>query len=146
MTDVRDDVTALQACLAAEHAAVYAYAVVGGRLAGLGPPSHVVDRADEAYSWHRTQRDSLDALIRQLGASPVAAEPAYQLPMTPQTVGQCRRLARFLEKRCCEAYAYAVSLATNARRAALADALGDCAVRATLWGARLEAFPGRPDL
>jgi hypothetical protein len=146
LTEPHDDTTALQTCLAAEHAAVYAYAVIGGRLTGFTPPASVVDEADGAYEWHRAQRDSLDALIRQAGASPTAAEPAYTLPVTPDRVAQCQRLARYLENRCCDAYAYGVSLATDAVRATLAHALGECAVRAALWGARLDPFPGRRDL
>jgi hypothetical protein len=146
MTESPDDVAALQACLAAEHAAVYAYGAVGGRLAGLSAGAAVVALVDESYEQHRAQRDALDAAIRGLGADPVAAEPAYALPVVPDTVGQCRRVARYLENRCCDAYAYAVSLASPERRPGLATALAGSARRASSWGARLEAFPGRPDL
>jgi Domain of unknown function (DUF4439) len=146
VTDVPDDVAALQACLASEQAAVYAYAVIGGRLAGLQAPGDVVSQVDEAYGRHRARRDALDQGLRDLDADPVAAEPAYALPVTPTTVAQCRRLARYLESRCGEAYAYAVGLASPDRRTALAVDLAACAVGASLWGARLEAFPGRPDL
>jgi hypothetical protein len=149
MTDVTgayDDVAAAQTCLAAEHAAVYAYGVVGGRLAGLTSTRDDADRAAEAYEWHRTRRDGLDQLVRDLGDEPVAAEPAYSLPVTPESVAQCRRLARYLEKRCGEAYAYGLSMSSPATRVVLATGLGETAVRAHAWGARIAAFPGRPDL
>jgi hypothetical protein len=141
-----DDMTALQTCLAAEHAAVYAYGVIGGRLAGLRTGADVIQRADESYEWHRSQRDALDASIRKASGQPVAADPAYELPLTPDSVAQCGRLARYLENRCSEAYAYAVSLGAEPVRGRLAAALGECAVRAASWGAGLTAFPGRPDL
>jgi hypothetical protein len=144
--DAHDDVAAMQTCLAAEHAAVYAYGLVGGRLAGLRAPSEVVRRTAESYEWHRAQRDALDQSIRDLGGEPVAAEPAYDVPSTPTTVGQCARLARSVENRCCETYAYSVSIAAEPIRGRLAAQLGAVAVRAAAWGARLAAFPGRPDL
>jgi hypothetical protein len=141
-----DDVTALQTCLAAEHAAVYGYGAVGGRLAGTKATDDIVDRADQAYEWHRSQRDLLDHRLRDLGSDPIAAEPAYALPITPETVGQCERLARYVENRCSAAYAYAVGLAAPDRRGLLVANLGQSALLAAEWGARLTAFPGRPDL
>jgi hypothetical protein len=146
MTETSDDVGARQACLAAEHAAVYAYGVIGGRIAGLHVSADVVERVDESYEFHRDQRDTLDRAIRDLGADPVAAEPAYALPVTPASVGQCQRVARYVENRCSETYAYAVSLASPQTRGGLALDLADTAVRAAAWGARLDPFPGRPDL
>jgi hypothetical protein len=146
VTETYDDVRALQVCLAAEHAAVYTYGVAGGRLAGLRAPDDVVARVDASYEWHRSQRDGLDQSIRDLGADPVPPEPAYALPLTPTSVAQCGRLTRYIENRCSEAYAYGVSLATAPTRADLAAALTATALRAAAWGARIAAFPGRPDL
>jgi hypothetical protein len=141
-----DDLTAFQTCLAAEHGAVYGYGVVGGRLAGLRSPREIVDSAAESYEWHRSRRDALDQSVRDLGADPVTAEPAYSLPLTPDTVPECQRLARYLESHCSQAYAYAISIASPQARGRLAASLSETAVRAASWGARLEAFPGRPDL
>ncbi|HSS67803.1 MAG TPA: ferritin-like domain-containing protein [Nocardioidaceae bacterium] len=146
MTETYDDVGAQQACLAAEHAAVYVYGVIGGRIAGLRAPADVVERVDESYEFHRGRRDFLDQAIRDLGADPVAAEPAYALPVTPASLRQCQRLARYVENRCTQTYAYAVSLASPQTRGRLALDLAATAVRAAAWGARLDAFPGRPDL
>jgi DNA-binding transcriptional LysR family regulator len=141
------DVEALQICLAAEHAACYGYGALGGRLAGLTPGgSRLVAHAEDSYAAHRAARDRLAALVEGLGEVAVVAEPAYALPFTLDTVARCERLARYLEDRVCEAYAYAVSLSAGEVRAELAAALSAAAVRGASWEAPFEAFPGRPDL
>jgi len=68
-------VTALQGALAAEHAAVYGYGVVGAMLAGQ-------ELADARADWnaHQVARDALEAVLIKLGATPVVASPAYALP------------------------------------------------------------------
>ena len=68
-------VAALQGALAAEHAAVYGYGVVGAMLAGS-------EQADARADWtaHQVARDTLAAMLTKLGATPVAASPAYGLP------------------------------------------------------------------
>ncbi|MEX5720948.1 ferritin-like domain-containing protein [Geodermatophilus maliterrae] len=67
--------TALREALAAEHAAVWGYGVVGAALAGD-------DRAPaaEGEQAHRDVRDRLAALLEERGADPVAAEAGYTLP------------------------------------------------------------------
>ncbi len=78
--------TALQEALAAEHACVYGYGVVGAR----------ADQADEArarsgFDAHRARRDALDQAIRAEGAEPVAALGSYDLPEpTPTGAGGAR--------------------------------------------------------
>ncbi len=73
--------------LAAEHAAVYGYGVVGGRIAD--------ERRDEA-------REAYDAHVRGatrwsgpcgLGAAPVAAAAAYALPFPVPDAAAALRLA-----------------------------------------------------
>jgi hypothetical protein len=124
---------ALQSALAAEHAAVYAYGVVGGVL-GAG------DRlAATAYTAHRGRRDQLTSM---LGAEAVAAEPAYRLPFDVDGPGRARRLARRVEERCAAVYADVVSRTAGADRLYAARALRDCAVRGLAWGREPEAFPG----
>ncbi|MEU7703318.1 DUF4439 domain-containing protein, partial [Streptomyces sp. NPDC039028] len=66
---------ATQAALAAEHAAVYGYGVVGGR---IGPDRRA--EATAAYEAHRARRDALRRSVRDLGGAPVVAEAAYELP------------------------------------------------------------------
>jgi hypothetical protein len=141
------DVAALQRCLAAEHAAVYGYGVVGGRLAGIADAADAIDLAERSYDQHRAARDRLTALAARLGARPVAAKPAYDTPFTPAALVGCRRLARLMERRCCEEYAYAVAQPTTREvRRVLARGLTDSAVRGVWWGAAPQPFPGRPDL
>jgi Domain of unknown function (DUF4439) len=130
-----DDTTALQAALAAEHAAVYAYGVVGGVLGGTA-------QANAAYAAHRGRRDQLTA---RLGADAVAAEPAYELPFAVTRPGQAERLAVQVERRCAEVYADVVSRTTGATRLYAARGLTECAVRSLEWGGDFEAFPGLRD-
>jgi Domain of unknown function (DUF4439) len=126
-------VEALQQALAAEHAAVWAYGVVGGV---LGPDSSA---ATAAYAAHRGRRDQL---LSRIGAEAVAAEPAYDLPFPVSGAGQAQRLAVRVEERCAEVYAAVVARTTGDNRVYAARALTECAVRALEWGGNLEAFPG----
>jgi hypothetical protein len=138
---------ALQDCLAAEHAAVFGYGVVGGVLAGNTPvDSALRELAVAAYVEHRRRRDDLADLIGQRDADPVAAEPAYDLPTRATSVDECRELARLLEDRCAEVYADAVSHCVDDDRELTARGLTACAVRAVAWGARPEPFPGVTEL
>src|SRR5699024_4657295 len=70
-------VTALQRALAGEHAALYAYEVIGGRLDADTPPQR---HARAAYRHHRSRRDDLTVRLRRLGQAPTAAHPGYDLP------------------------------------------------------------------
>ncbi|KAB8161632.1 DUF4439 domain-containing protein [Streptomyces sp. 3MP-14] len=129
---------ATQAALAAEHAAVYGYGVVGARL----------DReergawAREAYDAHRARRDALQVTVRELGASPVASAAGYELPFRVADEAGAARLAGELESRLAGAYADLVLAAEGEARADAARALRDAAVRAARWRGRVAAFPG----
>ena len=68
-------VRALQAALDAEHAAVYGYGAVGAHLTGARQKAAV-----RYWVAHQMARDTLAAMITALGAQPVAAAAAYQLP------------------------------------------------------------------
>ncbi len=133
MSETSDQTDALQTALAAEHAAVYAYGVIGGLLGATSAP------ANAAYAAHRGRRDQLMAMI---GARAVAAEPVYSLPFDVSGPGRARRLAERVEERCAEVYADVVSRTTGAPRGFAARALTDCAVRGLDWGGEVEAFPG----
>jgi hypothetical protein len=124
---------ALQEALAAEHAAVYAYGVIGGVLGATSA------QTTAAYAAHRGRRDQLTARI---GPAAVAAEPAYELPFAVSGPAQARRLAVQVERRCAEVYADVVSRTTGAARMYAARGLTECSVRALSWGADFEAFPG----
>lgn len=139
----------LQPALAAEHAAVYGYGVVGAVLSDAaddgggrtGLPGEGAALA--GYAEHRARRDRLIAMI---GADAVAAEPAYALPFPVTTSARARRLAAGIEQRCAGVYADVVSETTDAERSFAAQALTEAAVRSLTWGAQPEAFPGLGEL
>src|ERR1700734_2268951 len=93
------EVAALQGALAAEHAAVYGYGVVGAMLAGPG-------QADARADWlgHHGARGTLEAMLTRLGAAPVAASPAYRLPFAVTGTASAQRLAATLEEGVTRAY------------------------------------------
>ncbi|WP_128381868.1 ferritin-like domain-containing protein [Streptomyces cavernae] len=128
---------ALQAALAAEHAAVYGYGVVGGR---IGTERQAEARA--AYDAHRARRDELERTVLDLGGKPVAAGAAYSLPFAVSGSADALRLAAELEERIAGVYSDLVRAAAGARRAAAAEALRDAAVRAVRWRGSSVAFPG----
>ncbi|AOR31784.1 hypothetical protein BFF78_12650 [Streptomyces fodineus] len=131
------ELTALQAALAAEHAAVYGYGVVGGR---IGAARRAEARA--AYNAHRARRDALTRDVRDLGGQPVAANAAYALPFPVPDQTAAVRLAAQLEERVAGVYADLVRAATGERRGAAAAALREAAVRAVRWSGQSVAFPG----
>ncbi|MEV5875520.1 ferritin-like domain-containing protein [Streptomyces sp. NPDC052101] len=131
------ELTALQAALAAEHAAVYGYGVVGGRIGAARQ-----GEARAAYDAHRASRDALTRAVRDLGGQPVAADAAYALPFPVPDPAGAVRLAAQLEERLAGVYADLVRAATGARRAAAAAALREAAVRAVRWSGQSVAFPG----
>jgi hypothetical protein len=137
-------VPALQAGLAAEHAVIWGYGVVGAHVAGALLAQ--VRDADEA---HRTLRDDTVALVARYGGDPVATEPEYALPFPVTDRTSALRLAVHLEEGAAAAWRYAVAATDDVevRRFAL-TALSDAAVRATRWRLALPttpatvAFPG----
>ena len=73
------ELDALQATLAAEHAAVYVYGLLGSRTSQASEPDlYVALRA--AYEAHRERRDTLIGEIAALAATPTPAAPAYTPP------------------------------------------------------------------
>ncbi len=136
---------ALEDCLAAEHAALYAYGVLGGVL------SAAERRADETYAVscytaHRARRDELVTMIARRDDVARPAEPVYATPFPVSDVAQCRRLARLVERRTAARYGYAVAETVGATRRMVAVALTDASIRAVHWGDDPPAFPGAPDL
>ncbi|MFG2577580.1 DUF4439 domain-containing protein [Streptomyces sp. NPDC048481] len=131
------ELTALQAALAAEHAAVYGYGVVGGR---VGEPRRAEARA--GYDTHRARRDALAREVRAMGAEPVAASAGYALPFPVQDSAAAVRLAAELEGRVAGVYSDLVRATGAARRREAAAALREAAVRAARWRGGSVAFPG----
>ncbi|MET8829201.1 ferritin-like domain-containing protein [Streptomyces sp. NPDC004610] len=131
------ELTALQAALAAEHAAVYGYGVVGGRIDEAGRP-----RAQAAYDAHRARRDALARLVRDRGGEPVAAAAGYALPFPVADAPAAVRLAAELEERVAGVYSDLVRAAEGGLRATAAEGLREAAVRAVGWRGGSVAFPG----
>ncbi|MQY39258.1 hypothetical protein SRB17_72800 [Streptomyces sp. RB17] len=131
------ELRALQAALAAEHAAVYGYGVVGGKISAARR-----SEARAAYDAHRARRDALTREVRDLGGQPVAANAAYALPFPVGDSAAAVRLAARLEERVAGVYADLVRAATGARRGSAAAALREAAVRAVRWSGESVAFPG----
>lgn len=135
---------ALQDALAAEHAATYLYGHLVGRTSTDRAPALAEDlRA--GYVVHRARRDQVARLVRDDGRTPVAAEPAYALPVGVDTPAGARRFAADLESRCCEVYAVAVGATWGASRQWALGALLESALRAVALGATPSVWPGLPE-
>lgn len=128
---------AAQAALAAEHAAVYGYGVVGGR---IGQARRA--EATDAYEAHRARRDALRRTVRDLGGEPVAAAAAYELPFPVPDQAAAGRLAAVLEDRVAGVYSDLVRSADGPLRRDAAAALREAAVRAVRWRGSDVTFPG----
>lgn len=130
-------IDAVQAALAAEHAAVYGYGVVGGHLTGSRQTE-----ARQGYDAHRARRDSLMRTVADLGAAPVTAAAGYRLPFPVADAAAAVRLAAHVEERVAGAYGDMVRSTVGDLRRDAASGLRDAAVRAVRWRGGSVAFPG----
>jgi len=141
-------VAGLQSVLAAEHACVYGYPVIGTQLSDAGQRGQA--HADEAA--HRLARDALAAQLNALGVTPVAADIEYQPPNPVRTAATAQQWAVQLEDRLAAAYRYLVLCAVRAdsapARKQAVDGLIGAAAGAVYWrrlsqpDAPTVAFPG----
>ena len=134
----------LQTTLAAEHAAVHLYAVLGAQTSQSAQPA-LYDALVEPYRQHRARRDQLVALVSDTGSQPVAAAPAYDLPPLGD-VTRVRRAALEVEDSCAATYAAMVATTSGPTRRWAVTALTDSAVRLLALGGAPGPFPGAPDL
>jgi Domain of unknown function (DUF4439) len=132
-------VSALQAALTAEHAAVYGYGVIGAHLTGSRQSTATSD-----WVAHQEARDKLEAMLQARDAQPVAAAVAYRLPVQVRTPAQAASLAVLLEERITTAYLGLVAQATPAVRTFGAQQVQVSALRAAYWRGSTVAFPGLP--
>jgi hypothetical protein len=132
-------IAALQGALAAEHAVVYGYGVVGAMLTGT-------EQSDARTYWtaHQVARDTLVTMLVKLGATPVAASPAYKLPFAVTGTESAARLAAVLENGVTRAYLGLVAVSDPALRTFAAQAMQASASRALAWSGTTIAFPGMP--
>lgn len=130
-------IDAARAALAAEHAAVYGYGVVGGWVAESRK-----DEAQQAYDAHRAARDAMIRTVADLGGAPVYAAGGYALPFPVAHPADAVKLAGYLEERVAGAYGDLVEAAIGGIRRDAAGALREAAVRAVRWTGESVAFPG----
>jgi hypothetical protein len=110
-----------------EHAAIYAYGVLGARL-----PDAERRLARTAFDAHRAARDRLRTRLLALGASPAAPKPAYDVTVAGRA--QALALAVRLEEGLGVRWRDLVALGTEKQDRALGvQQLQDCAVRAARW-------------
>jgi hypothetical protein len=130
-------VQALQAALAAENAAIYGYGVAGAMLSGDEQAAALSD-----WKLHLEARDTLQAMITKLGATPAAASAAYRLPFPVQDASSARQLAATIEDGVTRAYLGVVAVTDQTLRTFGALAMQGPANRAAAWRGRTVAFPG----
>lgn len=127
---------ALQRALAAEHAAIFGYGVVGAWLSG-----DAQQVARDAEAAHRDRRDGATMRIESAGAEAVAAEPAYALPFPVSDATAAMRLAVALEEGSAGAWREVLSATTDDDRRFALDALIGSAVTATRWRMAAQVSP-----
>ncbi|MGD9959782.1 ferritin-like domain-containing protein [Nocardioides sp.] len=131
----------LQSTLSGEHAAVWLYAVLGGQTSRSSQPL-LFETLTRSYGVHRSRRDQLISMIRDLGVVPAAAAAAYDLPNDASTPTKVNRAAREIESRCAGLYAELVAGTYDSQRRWAIGALTDAAVRGLDYRGSPEIFPG----
>jgi hypothetical protein len=132
---------ALQTALAAEHAALHIYGALGARTSLSATPGLYAELV-AAHDAHRDLRDQLTERIREAGAEPVAAEPAYELPAPLATPDDVTAAALDIERTCEATYVWVVEQTSGADRRLAVSALTRTAVRALAFRGSPEIFPG----
>lgn len=132
-------ITALQATLAAENAAVYGYGVAGAYLSGSRFAA-----AQRDWNGHRAAGATLTAMITRLGAKPAPAADAYRPPFPVHSARAAASLAAMLEDGVLTAYLGLVALDDTALRTFGARGMQASAIRAAFWRGSTTAFPGLP--
>ncbi|XVQ88243.1 ferritin-like domain-containing protein [Microbispora siamensis] len=129
---------ALGRALSAEHAAVYAYGVIGGKTSGA-----LLRRATAGFDAHRARRDQLRTLITHRGGTPAEPGPTYRLPFEVRRPADAVRLAVLVEQRVTTAYLELAADRDPALRRIAALAAQECATRAYGWQQKIgDPFPG----
>ena len=134
-------VQALQKALAAEHAAVHLYGVLGGQSSKSRQPV-LFRRLDEAYEEHRDSRDRLTVLISAKGRTRSPPRSTTPFPGRRPHPSQIEAVARTIERRVTKTYGELVeNTAGNDRRWAI-TALDASALRELDFGVPPSDFPG----
>jgi hypothetical protein len=144
--DLRPENAALQEVLAAEHAAVWGYGVVGDAL-----PAAQRSEAATAEEAHRDSRDAVAELLDGRRADPVPAKAGYAVPFPVRTARDAAALAVRLEDGTSRAWVRLLDQAVQRSTRQLAvDGVAACELRAVGWrlaagqNPPTTAFPGLP--
>lgn len=137
---------ALQAALAAEHAALWCYALAVAFL----PPEQAEQARDDAEA-HATLRTAVEQTLTDLGQRPVTAQPAYATPAPVVDDASAAELVLVAETDALAAWRSVLEHTTDRPlRAAALTALTDATLRCARWRAvvgrppTIPVFPGRP--
>lgn len=135
------EVDALQTALAAEHAAVYVVGLLGARTSRSAEPG-LSATLEASYAAHRGSRDVLVRTLHDLGATPAATAPAYEVDgdLAPPATRTRRALA--VEEDVAATYAFLVGSVTGDLRAWAVRQLEMAAVRELVLRGTPEMFPG----
>ena len=136
---------ALQDTLAAEHAALWTYGVLGARTSQGASPG-LYDTLTAAYRRHRSRRDQLRLMVADAGGEPVAAAPAYELDGRLLRPAALEAAALDLEVSGVETMLALVAQSSGTVRSwALSEATWSAAWQLELGGAA-QTWPGAPEL
>ncbi|TMR15027.1 DUF4439 domain-containing protein [Nonomuraea turkmeniaca] len=135
-----DDVEKLRKALAAEHAALFAYGLLGARTAGS-----LRDRMSAAFDAHRARRDQLRGFITTRGGRPAEPDASYALPFFPSNATLAAKLAAHLENGVTAAYLELAAAQDVSLRRYAALAMQEAVTRAhSFRPGQPPAFPGMP--
>jgi hypothetical protein len=136
---------ALQDTLAAEHAALWTYGVLGARTSQGATPV-LYDVLTAAYRRHRSRRDQLRLMVADAGGEPVAAAAAYELDGRLLRPDALESAALELEISGVATMLALVARSSGAVRSwALTEATWSAAWQLELGGAA-QTWPGAPEL
>ncbi|MFG2078304.1 ferritin-like domain-containing protein [Nonomuraea maritima] len=134
------DLDKLHKALVAEHAALFAYGLLGARTSGA-----LRTRVVDAFESHRARRDQLRSYIVAKGGKPAEADASYALPFFPSDARRAAELAVHLENGVTAAYLELVAAQDVSLRRYAAQAMQDAVLRAYRFRpAQPPAFPGMP--
>lgn len=136
-------IAALNAAMAAEHVALWAY----GLVTAFDP-----DAATDVTAFvgnHQALRNVVADLLVRAGAVPVSPEPAYDLPFEVTDPHSAQTLALTIESDCAGAWHGIIGATTDSDiRAEALSALTGCSIRMVTWRryrgdtSLTEPFPG----
>lgn len=139
---------ALRSALRAEQAAIWA----SGLTRAYATEQRVSSAISEAANTHRARRDAAERLLRDAGATPPPAAPAYRFPGEVNDQRTAIRLLITAEEDCATGWRSALESSEEARiRRTALEGLTAAATRATRWRITIDeqpaarAFPGEPE-